>query len=199
MRSRGRRGARRARRPAGGRASPRPGSAARSSDGRPRTRGSRPRRGRLLSSTARSDGGAFFQVRVRRSRITTSSISKSCPGAVRAAVTSAIDGADSAMAPHAARMRPDGTPPTSISTASTRSTPPSSSTRSRTTGRCSRRGPCSRWRHRSLPGHPPRTDPADPSRTRTFSSRFVTGEAARGPVVELQEIVVAAGPTCRRC
>ncbi len=40
---------------------------------------------------ARSDGGAFFQVRVGTPRMSSSSISKSWPGAVKASLASAID------------------------------------------------------------------------------------------------------------
>ena len=44
-----------------------------------------------MSRTARSEGGAFFQVRVGTPRMSSSSISKSWPGAVSASLASAID------------------------------------------------------------------------------------------------------------
>ena len=44
-----------------------------------------------MSKTARSEGGAFFQVRVGTPRMSSSSISKSWPGAVSAALASAMD------------------------------------------------------------------------------------------------------------
>ena len=40
---------------------------------------------------ARSEGGAFFQVRVGTPRMSSSSISKSWPGAVSASLASAMD------------------------------------------------------------------------------------------------------------
>ena len=44
-----------------------------------------------MSRTVRSEGGAFFQVRVGTPRMSRSSISKSWPGAVSTSLASAMD------------------------------------------------------------------------------------------------------------